>query len=113
MPFAIRLSAAAPWVVCIRIFSAAATAASAAAAAHVGERLGLGLGDLGFRHLGAAGDELLDLALGLAGETLGLDPGADDDGLGFLLGLLALLADIASAPPAPRTAGGGLRRAPA
>ena len=58
--------------------------------AHVGDGLRLGLGDLGLGHLGAAGDEFLDLGLGLGGEALGLGAGAGDDRLGLALGLAAL-----------------------
>jgi hypothetical protein len=57
---------------------------------HVGERLGFGLGNLGFGHLRAACDGLLNLALGLNGETLGLGPCAHDHRLCLLLGVVAL-----------------------
>jgi hypothetical protein len=52
-------------------------------------------------HLGAAGDELLDLALGFAGEAFGLDPRTDDDGLGLFSASCAS-SGYASAPPALR-----------
>src|SRR5208282_1890773 len=60
--------------------------------AYVGERLGFGLDDLGLRHLGPPGDEIFHFALGLGGETFGLDLGAGNDGrrLGFGLAALAL-----------------------
>ena len=79
-----------PLVSAVRIFSAAATAASAAAAAHVGGGLRLGLGDLGFGHLGAAGDEILDLGLGLDRQPLGFGLGAGDDVLRLAFGGLPL-----------------------
>ena len=65
-------------------------AASAAAATHVGKRLRLRLGNLGFRHLGAAGDELFHLHLGLGGKPLGLGLGAGRDGLGLLFSVAPL-----------------------
>ena len=113
MPLAIRLSAVEPWVDCTRIFSAAVDGGFGGGGTHVGERLGLGLRDLGLRHLGAARDELLDLALRLGGETLGLGPRALDDRHRFLLGLVAASSDTARARPAPRRAGDAPRRAPA
>ncbi len=60
-------------------------------AAHFGQRLSLGLRDLGFRHLRAAGDEILELGLGLGGKTFGVGLGALDDFGRFLLGVGRLL----------------------
>ena len=45
-------------------------------AADVGGCLRLGLGDFGLGHLGASGDEILDLRLGLGGQPLGFGFGA-------------------------------------
>src|SRR5262252_7461533 len=59
----------------------------------VGKRLRFCLRDLGLRHLGPAGDEFLDLGLGIHGHALGFTAGVGDDRLGYLFGL-ALLAPI-------------------
>ena len=59
-----------------RIFSAAATAASAAAARTSATACASAWRDLGLGHLGAAGDELFHLGLGLGGDPLGLGLGA-------------------------------------
>jgi hypothetical protein len=51
------------------------------------------LRDLGLRHLGAAGDELLHLGLGLCQHALGLGirAGQDVGGFAFRIALLALI----------------------
>src|SRR5262249_40872753 len=54
--------------------------------AHVGQGLRLGLGDLGFRHPGAARDELVHPRLGFGSEPLGLGLGAGEDLGGLALG---------------------------
>src|SRR5882672_3732654 len=57
--------------------------------ADISERLRLCLSDLGFRHLGAAGDELLDLRLGLRSHAVSFDTGIENDRFGGLFGLPA------------------------
>ena len=54
--------------------------------ADVSKRLRFCLGDLGFRHLGAAGDELLKLRLGLRSHAVSFDTGVENDRLGHLFG---------------------------
>src|SRR5207249_234436 len=52
----------------------------------VGQRLGLGEGDLALGGLGAAGDEVFHLGLGLDRDAFGFGPGIGDDFLGLALG---------------------------
>jgi|GEM_PF-6678226 len=59
---------------------------------HVGGGLRLGLGDLGFRHLGAASNKFFHARLRFSGEPLGLGPGTRDDALRLALGLAERLA---------------------
>src|SRR5690606_16713201 len=60
------------------------------AGANLGKRLGLGLGNLVFHRLGAAGDEVLKRGFGLGGHALGLLAGIGDDLLGLSFSRLAL-----------------------
>ena len=89
MPWLIRSSAVLPFTLVRSTCSAAATAASAAAARTSATACCFGLGDLRLGHLGAAGDEFLDLGLGFGGDTLGVGARAGDDAFGFLLGVAA------------------------
>src|SRR5260370_18761873 len=56
--------------------------------AHVGERLRLGLGDLGLGDGGAPRDQLFHPRMHLVGDALGFGLRAADDGLGLALGIL-------------------------
>ena len=71
MPLAISSPASAPLASCGEDFLGGGDRGVGRGGAHVGGRLRLGLRDLGLRHLGAAGDEFLDLGLGLGGHALG------------------------------------------
>ncbi len=53
---------------------------------HVGGGLRFGLGDLGFGHLGAAGDKIFNLCLGLEGKPFGFGLGTGNDVLRFAFG---------------------------
>src|SRR4249920_3032696 len=58
--------------------------------ANVGQRLGFGEGDLALGGLGATGDEVFHLGLGLDRDALGFGLGVRDDLLGLTLGAAAL-----------------------
>ena len=62
MPLAISSPASLPLVSGAEYLLGGGDGGFGGGAAHVGGGLRFGLGDLGFRHLGAAGDEFLDLA---------------------------------------------------
>src|SRR6185295_17523683 len=53
--------------------------------ADIGQRLGFGERDLALGGLGAAGDEVFHLGLGLGRDALGFGPGVGDDFLGLAL----------------------------
>ena len=90
MARAIRASPASPLTRAASSFSAAAMATSADRGAHVGQRLGLGLGDLLLGETCAAGDIFLGAARGFGGHRLGLALGLLDDVGGFALGVAGL-----------------------
>ena len=77
-------------------------------ATHLGERLLLGLGDLGLRHLGAARDKVLELGMRLGGEPLGIGLGAFDNRGGLFLGIRGLRLYSASRACASLLQLGGL-----
>ena len=111
MPRAIRSSATLPLTVSVRIFSAAADGGVGGGGAHVGDRLRLGLRDLGLGHLGAARDELFHLGLGFRGDPLGLGLGALDDARRPRSRPGAACPDIRRAASAPLPSAGAPRRA--
>ena len=102
MPLAISSAASLPLVSCAEDLLGGGDGGFGGGAAHVGRGLRLGLGDLGLGHLGAAGDEFLDLGLGLDGEPLGLGLGAGDDLLRLALGLVALALIVGQQLRRPR-----------
>src|SRR5262249_26447199 len=63
--------------------------------AYVGERLGLGLGDLALRQRGAARHQVLHPGLGFGGNPLGLGLGAGDDCFRLAVGFAALALILA------------------
>ncbi len=76
MPLASRSSATEPLTDCDRMVEAAVDRGVGGGGADVGQRLGFGERDLALGGLGAPGDEVFHLGLGLGRDALGFGLGA-------------------------------------